>query len=160
MGILWYACTAPLWAMPLWSWMDQSPSYRVDCSVTEVFPDGGKTPLGRFTIVLQEGDKTGVQKGWTPLAGTWMGGPNLSADIKALNQGKGKFPLDVNIFNSIELPERPDGSGGRRGCGAGAEVRDDFVMQLPKADDSKGRTSLNSIGKAPAGIRYCCHDYL
>ena len=139
MGIVWYACTAPLWAAPLWSWMDQSPTYSVECSVSEVFPGGGKTPVGSFTVLLREGDRTGVQAGWTPLEGTWRGDPTLSVCIKALDKGGGKFPLDVEIENSIEIPDRGDGVL-RRGSAAGCacETDDDFVMQLNKADQFGG----------------------
>jgi hypothetical protein len=139
MGILWYACVASLWAMPLWSWMNQKPTYSVECSVTEVYPGGATTPSGSFTLVLREGDATGLTKGWTPLEGTWKGDPTLSIHIKAFDKGDGKFPLDVMVENKIETPDRGDGCTGRgTGAGCACETGDDFVMQLPKADEFGG----------------------
>jgi hypothetical protein len=141
MGILWCACTAPLWAMPLWSWMHQAPTYSVECSVTEVFAGGAKTPRGSFNIVLREANKAGFPKGSTPLEGAWVGDPTLSVRIKAVDQGGGRFPLDVEVENRIELPDRGDGSVNLLGHGSGSpnETKDAFVMDVDKADGSGGR---------------------
>ncbi len=139
MGILWYVCTAPLWAAPLWSWMNQSPTYSVECSVTEVFPDGGKTPSGSFTVVLTPSGQTGALKGVTWLEGTWHGDPTLSVGIKAVDMGGGKFPLDLEIANRIEILDYGDGIRGKESClGCSGEARDDFVLHLDKADDFGG----------------------
>ncbi len=140
MGVLWCVCTASLWAAPLWSWVNQSPTYSVDCSVTEVYPgDSAKTPSGSFTVVLTPSNQTGAPKGVTWLEGTWHGDPTLSVCIKAVDAGRGKFPLDVEIRSKIATPN-PDGSVGIRGNGFRSlcEPKDNFVMKLAKADDFGG----------------------
>ena len=140
MGILWYACTAPLWALPLGSWMLEEPTYSVECSVSEFFPDGGMTPTGSLTIVLEARNQAGMAKGSRLLEGTWSGDPALSIRIKALDKGEGKFPLEVTIENSIEIPDRGAGVQ-RRTCGtvSGAQARSDFTMEQSKADGFGGR---------------------
>ena len=154
MGILWCVCTAPLWATPLWSWMNQSPTYSVECSVTEVYPGGAKTPSGSFTVVLRECDKTGVQKGWTPLADVWHGDPTLSVCIKAVDKGGGKFPLDVEVENSIEIPDQRDGFSARgSGAGCPCEPDDDFVMKLNKADQFGGHYEFEFHRKSTCWYR-------
>ena len=94
--------------------------------------------MGSFTVVLREGNQMGIPKGSTFLAGTWTGDPTLSVSIMGVDQGGGKFPLDVKIMNSIEVLD-PRG-GGRRGGGVeySSEPDDDFVMKLAKADDFGG----------------------
>lgn len=140
MGILWCACMAPLWSADLWSWMDRPPTYSVECSVTEVFAGGAQTPRGSFTIVLHEGNKAGVQKGCTPLEGSWEGDPTLSVRIKALDTGRGKFTLDVDVNNFVEIPGHGDGVELRgNGIGSAREPSDDFVLKVAKADESGGR---------------------
>ena len=139
MGILWYACTAPLWALPLGSWMLEEPTYSVECSVSEFFPDGGMTPTGSLTIVLEARNQAGMAKGSRLLEGTWNGDPTLSIRIKAVDNGGGKFTLDVMVENNIAVPDRGDGATGRgHGAGSPAEPRDDLVIKLPKADDFGG----------------------
>lgn len=139
MGILWCAPAALLWAMPLWSWMHESPTYRVECSVTEVFAGGAQTPRGSFTIVLREGNKAGYQKGWRPLEGRWEDDPTLSVAIKAVDTGRGNFTLDVDVKNIVVIPGHGDGPELRgNGIGSAREGRDDFAFELAKADESGG----------------------
>ncbi len=139
MGILWYACAAPIWAMALWPLVDRGPTHVVECSVSEFFPGGAKTPVGSFTVVLREGDKTDLLKGWTRLEGTWRGDPTLSVRITSVDRVGGRFPLDMAIKNSIEVPDHEGGvSWQRNSVRCHGEARDDFVIQLAKADDFGG----------------------
>jgi hypothetical protein len=126
-------------AAALWTATHQDPTYRVECSVSEVYATGAKTPRGSFTIVLEPDSSIEASKGFTPLQGTWSGDPTLSARIIAVDTGQGKFPVSVDIENRLETPEYSGAINVREnGSGSPSESRDDFTMQLAKADSFGG----------------------
>ena len=114
---------APYFAAP--------PTYRVECSLVEVFPGGASTPLGSRVFYLQEEDE-----------GVLRHGETLIARIKTVEATGKKVVLEMMLENSIEVVNKGDGLQRRTvrvDTRAVAEANQVIPLELPNANGEGGR---------------------